>query len=423
LASTPPAVRLRIDCGYDGSGFSGWAAQPGRRTVEAVLGAALGRVLRLPSPPGLTVAGRTDAGVHARGQVVHADVPAAAWVAVAGGAVARLAGVLPPDVRVHAVGPAPDGFDARFSALWRRYRYRVCDDPAAADPLRRHETLWYFRRLDLDVMNEAALGCLGEHDFAAFCRRRAGASTVRTLHTLEWHRDGDGTAVATVVADAFCHNMVRSLVGALLAVGEGRRPVRWPAEVLAAAVRDPAVRVMPPHALCLEEVGYPPADALAARAAAARQLRAAVTNGDTGLLVAPSVLSSAISRACSATRVFVETGIVRPGEPRHHRLGRAGCRAIDQQEHVGAGLARFGQPEVGHGEAVREEPFAAAEHDRMHHEAVLVDQVVLRERADQRRAARDEDVAVVALLQPGYLRRQVAGDDRGVVPRRVGQGG
>ena len=280
----PRSVRLRIDLAYDGSGFSGWAAQPGRRTVEEVLAEALGRVLRLPGPPGLTVAGRTDVGVHARGQVVHADVPAAAWPAAAGGqastaaadrgVLARLAAVLPADVRVHAVGPAPDGFDARFSALWRRYSYRVCDDPARADPLRRHETLWSFRRLDLAAMNEAARPLLGEHEFAAFCRRRPGATTVRTLRALDWRRDGDGLAVATVVADAFCHNMVRALVGALLAVGEGRRAPGWPAGVLAAAVRDPAVRVVAPHGLCLEEVGYPPPAELAARAAETRNVRA-----------------------------------------------------------------------------------------------------------------------------------------------------
>jgi tRNA pseudouridine38-40 synthase len=269
-------VRLRIDLSYDGSAFSGWAAQPGRRTVEGVVAAALGRVLRLPSPPKLTVAGRTDAGVHARGQVVHADVPAAAWSGAAdspGRGISRLAAVLPADVRVRAASPALAGFDARFSALWRRYAYRVCDDEAAADPLRRHETLWYFRPLDLAAMNEAARCCLGEHDFAAFCRRRQGATTIRALRTLDWRRDSRGTAIATVVADAFCHNMVRSLVGALLAVGEGRKPPGWPAAVLAAAVRDPAVRVVPPHGLCLEEVGYPPADELAARAAAARSIR------------------------------------------------------------------------------------------------------------------------------------------------------
>ncbi|HLK77764.1 MAG TPA: tRNA pseudouridine(38-40) synthase TruA [Streptosporangiaceae bacterium] len=294
----PRLVRLRIDLGYDGSGFSGWAAQPGRRTVQEVLAAALGRVLRMPAPPALTVAGRTDAGVHARGQVVHADVPAAAWTALADSGradsskadsgkadsgkagsgpgrapLARLAAVLPPDVRVHAAGPAPHGFDARFSALWRRYSYRVCDDPARADPLRRHETLWTPRRLDLAAMNEAAAALTGEHDFAAFCRRREGATTVRTLRVLTWHRDEADVAVATVTADAFCHNMVRALVGALLAVGEGRRPPDWPGGVLAAAVRDPAVRVVAPHGLCLEEVGYPPPAELAARAAQTRRFR------------------------------------------------------------------------------------------------------------------------------------------------------
>jgi tRNA pseudouridine38-40 synthase len=276
LDDEPRPVRLRIDLAYDGSGFSGWAAQPGRRTVEDVLAAALGRVLRLPGPPGLTVAGRTDAGVHARGQVAHADVPAGAWTVVRR-PLDRLAAVLPADVRVHAVGPAPGGFDARFSALWRRYSYRVCDDPAGADPLRRHETLWSFRRLDLAAMNEAARSLAGEHDFAAFCRRREGATTVRALRVLDWRRDADGLAVATVVADAFCHNMVRALVGALLAVGEGRRPPGWPAGVLAAAVRDPAVRVVAPHGLCLEEVGYPPPAELAARAAETRRLRVTPT--------------------------------------------------------------------------------------------------------------------------------------------------
>ena len=246
------------------------------------MAAALERVLRLPAPPKLTVAGRTDAGVHARGQVIHTDVPAAAWSGAADRAISRLAGVLPADVRVHAARPAPAGFDARFSALWRRYAYRVCDDEAAADPLRRHETLWYFRRLDLAAMNEAARHCLGEHDFAAFCRRREGATTIRALRTLDWHRDDHGIAIATVVADAFCHNMVRSLVGALLAVGEGRRPPGWPAAVLAAAVRDPAVRVVPPHGLCLEEVGYPPADELAARAVTARRVRALLPRSPPG---------------------------------------------------------------------------------------------------------------------------------------------
>jgi tRNA pseudouridine38-40 synthase len=266
-------IRARIDLGYDGSGFSGWARQPGRRTVQQTLEDALARVLRLAETPQLTVAGRTDAGVHARGQVAHADLPVDRWEATSATLMRRLSGVLPPDLRVHAIAPAPAGFDARFSALWRRYAYRICDDPAVADPLGRHETLWYPRRLSLDAMNEAARACLGEHDFAAFCRRREGASTVRELRQLDWARPGPGLAVATVVADAFCHNMVRALVGALLRVGEGARPAGWPAQVLAAAKRDSAVPVVAPHGLCLEEVGYPPAGQLAARALATRRIR------------------------------------------------------------------------------------------------------------------------------------------------------
>jgi tRNA pseudouridine38-40 synthase len=284
-ATGDDVIRLRLDLAYDGSDFSGWAAQPGRRTVQAVLEDALGRVLRLPEPARLTVAGRTDAGVHAAGQVAHLDVPAGAWPGDADRVLRSLAGVLPPDVRVRGLAPAPPGFNARFSALWRRYRYRVCDSPAAADPLRRHDTLWYPRPLDVDRMNAAASSLLGEHDFAAFCRRREGATTVRRLLRLDWARTGGpdgpgngpdhgpGVAEATVVADAFCHNMVRAMVGALLAVGEERREPGWPGQVLAAAVRDGAVHVAPAHGLCLAEVCYPPPAELATRAAETRRVR------------------------------------------------------------------------------------------------------------------------------------------------------
>jgi tRNA pseudouridine38-40 synthase len=241
--------------------------------VQQALEDALGTLLGQEPGPALTVAGRTDAGVHARGQVAHADVPLTAWDRAAAAALRRLSGLLPPDVRVRAIAPAPDGFDARFSALSRRYSYRVCDDPAAADPLRRGDTLWYPRPLDLDTMNEAARACLGEHDFAAFCRRREAATTVRALLELRWERPEPGIAVARVVADAFCHNMVRALAGALLAVGDGSRPPAWPAAVLAARVRDSAVRVAPPHPLCLEEVRYPDAAGLAARALLTRRVR------------------------------------------------------------------------------------------------------------------------------------------------------
>ena len=272
-------IRVRLDIGYDGTGYSGWARQPGQRTVQGTLEDALARVLSLAEPPALTVAGRTDAGVHARGQVAHADLPADRWADHGPGAVRRLARLLPSDVRVHRIAPAPPGFDARFSAIWRRYAYRVCDDPSLADPLARHATLWYRSRLDVAVMNEAARQCLGEHDFAAFCRPRTGASTVRTLLRLDWTRSGPAAAEATVVADAFCHNMVRALVGALLKVGDGSRPTGWHAQVLAAGVRDPAVPVVGPHGLCLEEVGYPADADLAGRAATARNPRTAPAPG------------------------------------------------------------------------------------------------------------------------------------------------
>jgi tRNA pseudouridine38-40 synthase len=275
LGAAVAVVRLRLDLAYDGSGFSGWARQPGRRTVQETVEVALGQLLRLPVPPALTVAGRTDAGVHARGQAAHADVPAASWEPDEPAALRRMAGLLPPDVRARSVTIAPEGFDARFSALWRRYSYRVCDDPAFADPLRRHDTLWHPRRLDLARMNEAARAFLGEHDFAAFCRRREGASTVRSLIRLDWARLPSGEAVAEVVADAFCHNMVRALVGGLLAVGDGRKQAAWPAGVLAAGVRDPGVHVAPPHPLCLEEVRYPADSGLSQRAAATRRHRLA----------------------------------------------------------------------------------------------------------------------------------------------------
>ena len=238
-----------------------------------MLAEGLGRVLRAPEPPRLTVAGRTDAGVHARGQVAHCDVARDAWERAGDVLVRRLARALPPDLRVRSAVVAPAGFDARFSALCRRYSYRVSDSLPSADPLRRGDTLWHQRELDLAAMNEAAAALVGEHDFAAFCRRREGATTVRALRRLDWQRDTAGIAVARVVADAFCHNMVRALVGSLLPVGDGRRPPSWPALVLTAAVRDPAVRVVPPHPLCLEEVRYPPPAELAARAAETRQVR------------------------------------------------------------------------------------------------------------------------------------------------------
>ena len=271
-------TRLRLDLAYDGTDFSGWARQPGLRTVQGVLEEALSRALRLPEIPQVTCAGRTDAGVHARGQVAHVDVDAAD---VSGGedgfdlaALARsMRGLLPEDVALRHIRVAPEGFDARFSALSRRYRYLVCDDSPAWDPLRRREVLFHPRSLDLDAMNAAASPLLGERDFAAVCRPREGGTTIRHLLALEWTRGEGGLAEMHVSADAFCHSMVRALVGLLLPVGEGRKPQEWPAEVVAAGVRDSSVQVMPAHGLVLEEVRYPDDEDLAARQVITRSLR------------------------------------------------------------------------------------------------------------------------------------------------------
>jgi tRNA pseudouridine38-40 synthase len=188
-----------------------------------------------------------------------------------GGLARRLNGLLPPDVRIRSVGVAPEGFDARFSAVSRRYAYRVSD--SWLDPIRRHDTLVHPRPLDVEAMNAAAARLTGEHDFAAYCKRREGASTVRRLLRLSWQRDADGIAVATVQADAFCHNMVRSLVGAMLAVGDGRRPIDWPAQVLNSRVRSSEVTVVPAHGLTLVEVCYPSDAELAEQARRARRRR------------------------------------------------------------------------------------------------------------------------------------------------------
>ena len=271
-------MRLRVDFGYDGAGFVGWAAQPGLRTVESELAAAWGTVLRTP-PPKLTTAGRTDAGVHARGAVAHLDVDPSAYDDLPGrsdrtpgvAAVTRLNGVLPQDIRVRAVSVAPEGFDARFSATSRRYSYRLAD--GWADPIRRGDTVSWRKPLDVEAMHEAANALVGLNDFAAFCKRREGATTVRTLLRYDWTRDDDGVLVATVIADAFCHSMVRSLVGAVVPVGEGRVPRSWPGEKLAARQRDSAILVMPPHGLCFEEVRYPRDDQLGVRARESRSVR------------------------------------------------------------------------------------------------------------------------------------------------------
>jgi tRNA pseudouridine38-40 synthase len=267
-------TRVRLDVAYDGTDFSGWAAQPGRRTVAGVLTEVLSKVLGAGTVAGLTVAGRTDAGVHATGQVCHVDLADAAWAPLADSLLRRLAGLLPGDVRVRAITEVPDEFDARFSATFRRYEYRVTDAPYGVEPLRRHEILAWPRPLELAALAEAAAGLVGEHDFAAYCRRKEHATTLREVTRLDWRRDPDGILVATVQADAFCQSMVRSLVGAMLVAGDGRRPVDWPVGLLSRRERSSEVTVAPAHGLTLVAVGYPADPAgYADRARRTRRLR------------------------------------------------------------------------------------------------------------------------------------------------------
>jgi tRNA pseudouridine38-40 synthase len=274
-------VRLRLDIAYDGTEFAGWALQAGQRTVAGVLDDALSTVFRVPVQ--LRAAGRTDAGVHATGQVAHVDVPIDALPnayprATRAGdreflpLVRRLARFLPADVRILDIDRAPAGFDARFSALRRYYVYRLSTAPYGVEPQEaRFVTAWP-RPLDVEAMAMASRNLLGLHDFAAFCRQREGATTIRDLQRLDWSRNGD-RVTAYVTADAFCWSMVRSLVGALLAVGEHRREIGWCATLLTSTQRSSDFAAAPPHGLTLVGVDYPPDDQLEARTKVTRDLR------------------------------------------------------------------------------------------------------------------------------------------------------
>jgi tRNA pseudouridine38-40 synthase len=285
-------VRIRLDIAYDGTHFRGWARQPALRSVQGTIEDALARVLG--GTPRLVVAGRTDAGVHARGQVAHVDLDEAQIArlsarpsrpdAVSGAAAvptpverlaARVGGVLGAysDVTVHASALAPQGFDARFSAVWRRYEYRIADGVSGYDPLERLRTTTVRAVLDAAEMDAAARSLTGLYDFAAYCKPRDEATTIRTLLEFDWHRAPDGVLVANVKADAFCHSMVRALVGACVAVGEGRLGVPDVAEIRDAAERVPEVKVLAARGLTLTEVGYPDDELLAARAEQTRARR------------------------------------------------------------------------------------------------------------------------------------------------------
>ncbi|RWZ64371.1 tRNA pseudouridine(38-40) synthase TruA [Labedella populi] len=279
-------TRYRLDIAYDGSRFSGWSRQPGLRTVQGVLEAAIDQSFGgFGTASSLVVAGRTDAGVHAVGQVAHLDLDVdrsrrlgrnrGATTDPGSALGRRINGILGPysDVVVSRASLAPAGFDARFGALWRRYEYRVADYVTGRNPLERAFTAWVPATLDLDAMREAAAALLGLHDFGAYCKPREGATTIRTLLDFDWHRDDDGVLKARVRADAFCHSMVRSIVGACIAVGGGRMTI---SEVM--RLRDDAARVgrfavMPARGLTFVEVAYPPDDQLAARAELTRARR------------------------------------------------------------------------------------------------------------------------------------------------------
>ena len=279
-------LRIRLDVAYDGGPFSGWGVQPGLRTVQGTLEEALAMLIRRPVR--VTVAGRTDAGVHARGQVVHVDLSETEWLglnrgveldpAVAllrriRGSLSRVLGELTGSIAVHRVTIAPKGFDARFSALWRRYSYRIADGPALWDPLGRTSTLWHQDPRDVGLLNEGASQLLGLQDFRSYCKPREGATTIRELQRFEFSRGDDGVIVATVQADAFCHNMVRSLVGSALYVGAGIEEPGWLYQRLLDRQRDAKSVLSAPHPLVLEEVAYPSASGLLARAELTRALR------------------------------------------------------------------------------------------------------------------------------------------------------
>ncbi|MFT4307016.1 MAG: tRNA pseudouridine(38-40) synthase TruA [Microbacterium sp.] len=275
-------MRIRLNIAYDGTEFRGWARQPGLRTVQGLLETALARVLG--GDPRLVVAGRTDAGVHASGQVAHLDLDDDQRARLlsrrrGGDPVADLAhrvrGVLGPypDVTVSRTSVAPEGFDARFSAVWRRYEYRVIDEVSGYDPLERARTTSVRGVLDEEAMDAAARSLIGLHDFAAYCRPREEATTIRTLLAFGWRRQADGVLVSEVTADAFCHSMVRALVGACVAVGSGRLGVADVVRLREEVTRTSAFTVLAARGLTLAEVGYPADGLLAARAAQTRARR------------------------------------------------------------------------------------------------------------------------------------------------------
>ena len=244
--------RLRLDLSYDGTNFSGWAVQPDRRTVQQVIEDAISTVAQAKAET--IVAGRTDAGVHATGQVIHIDLPESLELS---DLAYKLNRILDEDIRVNQISIAPPAFHARFSALRRYYEYRILDENKVIPPLARFNTESWYRPLDVDVMNQASALLLGTHNYAAFCKFREGATTIRTLETYSWRRDRDGYLIGDVVADAFCYSMVRNLVGAIVCVADGRKDLSWITTLLEDKERVSDSLVFPARGLSLYKVDYP----------------------------------------------------------------------------------------------------------------------------------------------------------------------
>ena len=258
--------RLRLDIAYDGTQFSGWGAQPDKRTIQDMVEESVARIVRHDVDS--VVAGRTDAGVHATGQVVHIDVADSAFEKDLTYKDLRykLNRILDEDVRILNITDAPRGFHARFSALRRYYTYKILDENQVITPAQRFDVAPWYRYLDEKIMNEASALMLGTHDYAAFCKFRVGGTTIRTLEKYNWVRTEDGLLVADVVADAFCYSMVRNLVGAIVCVADGRKTVSWISELLENKERVSDSLVFPARGLTLYRVDYPSDDQLIERA-------------------------------------------------------------------------------------------------------------------------------------------------------------
>ncbi len=270
--------RFRIDFAYDGTDFNGWAKQPGLRTVQGDLLAVLEQIFGASENDfGMRVAGRTDAGVHADHQVCHIDLSEAALKRLGRTPLTatRLNNLLPSDIAVHSVTEAADGFDARFSAIGRSYKYLITDGLCKPNPKRARYALSLKKELDIELMKKAALLLVGLKDFGAFCKPREGATTIRELRTLTVTRLPDSSIEVFLEADAFCHNMVRAIVGSLIAVGEKRQSLDELKRMQEAAKRGAKVKVVDPRGLTLDAISYPSDEKLAEQAQRARRRRTA----------------------------------------------------------------------------------------------------------------------------------------------------